>query len=227
MENREIKDAPAPWALMGSGYIILLRLPKGLVETGGFVPEPLIGSFAGGFGTVMYVDYSYSDAGPYRELLFIPGMFSFTQGRFFSITKIFVSTMDSVVNGQKNWGIPKELAGFEHEVKDKSTECIRIVKDGATAAEFTFRSSAMSLPVTTGIIPRSWHTLAHIHDEKTYLTLLMARGFISPARLVDFKSTESLFPDLTKGRIISAFRVPRFFMVFPKARIIQTSTTGE
>lgn len=220
MENHEIKDAPAPWALMGSGYIILLKLSDDFVEASGFVPEPLKGSFAGGFGTVMYVDYIYSDAGPYQELLFIPGMFSFEAGRFFSITKIFVSTMTSVVNGQNNWGIPKEVARFELERPDRSTERIRIIKDGSSAAEFTFRYNNLRLPVTTCLVPHAWRTLAHHHEGKTYLTAPMARGSISYARLVDFRAQGSLFPNFTKSRIISAFRVPRFFMVFPKAHII-------
>jgi hypothetical protein len=30
-----------------------------------------------------------------------------------SISKIYVSTQDSIDNGQKNWGIPKEMAHFE------------------------------------------------------------------------------------------------------------------
>ncbi len=227
MENHEIKAAPAPWALMGSGYIILLKLKGDFVEASGFVPESLKGSFAGGFGTVMYVDYAYSDAGPYQELLFIPGMFSFAAGRFFSITRIFVSTMESVVNGRNNWGIPKEVARFEHESPGRSIERIRIIKDERAAAELTFHSYNLSLPVTTGLVPRNWRTLAHHHTGKTYLTAPMARGSISPARLLNCSIKGSLFPDFTKGRIISAFKVPRFFMVFPKARIIQDSTTGE
>lgn len=220
MENLEIKAAPAPWALMGSGYIILLKLSGDIFETEGFLPESLKGTFAGGFGTVMYVDYTYSDAGPYQELLFIPGMFSFTAGKFFSISKIYVSTFESVVNGQNNWGIPKEIAEFERESLDRSTECIRIIKDGRAAAELTFRSYNLRLPVTTCLIPPAWRTLAHHHEGKTYLTTPMARGFISPARISDLKVKESLFPDFTRGRIISAFKVSRFFMVFPKARII-------
>ena len=220
MNNHETVNAPAPWALMGSGYIIVLKLSREFVERSGFVPESLKGSYAGGIGTVMYVDYTYSDAGPYQELLFIPGRFDFASGRFFSITKIFVSTLDSVVNGQNNWGIPKELAAFTCEKKDPSTECIRISSDGISAAELTFRSYPLRMPVTTALVPRSWHTLAHVHEDRTYLTTPMARGSVTPARLVDFSVGESFFPDFTRGRIISAFKIPRFFMVFPKARLL-------
>ena len=220
MDDQAATIAPAPWALMGSGYIIVLKPAKDFVKTCGFVPEHLGGSFTGGFGTVMYVDYSYSDAGPYQELLFIPGMFNLAATRYFSITKIFVSTLDSVVNGRRNWGIPKELADFTCEKKGPSTDRIRILKDGTTAAEFTVRSYPLSIPVTTGLVPRSWRTLAHVHEGKTFLTTPMARGTISPARLIDFSSNGSFFPDISRSCVMAAFKVPRFFMVFPQARFL-------
>jgi hypothetical protein len=219
MNNQATISAPAPWALMGSGYIILLKLSRDFVETYGFVPDSLKGSFTGGFGTVMYVDYIYSDVGPYQELLFIPGTFGFMGKNFFSITKIFVSTLESVVNGQTNWGMPKELADFERESLDPSTECIRIFKDGSRAVELTFRSYNLRLPVTTGLVPPAWRTLAHHHEGKTFLATPVARGSIAPARLVDCSIKESFFPGFTQGRVISAFKVPHFFMVFPKARL--------
>ncbi|MBN2299225.1 MAG: acetoacetate decarboxylase family protein [Deltaproteobacteria bacterium] len=220
MDNQAVLNAPAPWGLMGSGYIILLKLQHDFVEGSCFVQSPLKDSFAGGFGTVMYVDYSYSDVGPYQELLFIPGRFDVAAGRYFSITKIFVSTQDSVVNGQNNWGIPKELATFACEEKDPSTHYIRITREGTTAAEFTFRSFPVRMPVTTGIVPRCWRTLAHVYEGRTYLTTPMARGCISPARLVDFVANRSFLPEFNRSSIIAVFKVPQFFMVFPKARIL-------
>jgi hypothetical protein len=212
MDDQAATIAPAPWALMGSGYIIVLKLSRDFAETSGFVPEPLKGSFSGGIGTVMYVDYTYSDAGPYQELLFIPGTFNLAATRYFSITKIFVSTMDSVVYGRRNWGIPKELADFTCEKKNQLADRIRVIKDGTTAAELTFRSYPLRIPVTTGLV--------HLHEGKTYLTTPMARGTISPARLVDFSANASFFPDITHGRVMAAFKVSHFFMVFPQARFL-------
>jgi hypothetical protein len=46
-------------------------------------------------------------------LLYIGGTLKFGQKRHYSISKIYVSTQDSIDNGQKNWGIPKEMAHFE------------------------------------------------------------------------------------------------------------------
>ena len=76
MENK-VKTYPAPWNLRGKGYIFLYKFKKDFVAQSGNVPAFLDGAFAGGFGSVMLVDYGESNAGPYGELLFIPGKFRF------------------------------------------------------------------------------------------------------------------------------------------------------
>ncbi len=53
--------------------------------------------------------------GPYDELIYVPGLFSRRSPSdqqqpveyFPAITRIYVSTDESVYNGRKNWGIPK------------------------------------------------------------------------------------------------------------------------
>jgi len=69
------KVYPAPWNLTGKGYILLYKFPGNFVEGKSNLPSFLKGCFAGGFGTLMLVDYSTSNAGPYGELLLIPGKF--------------------------------------------------------------------------------------------------------------------------------------------------------
>jgi len=219
MEGMDTITAPAPWALMGRGYIIAVKMAPDFVNEKGFVPKTLEGCFKGGLGTIMYVDYHYSDVGPYQELLFIPGKFDFGAGKYFSITKIFVSTRDSVQNGQTNWGIPKEIATFETTRQSKNTEHIRVMKDGTVCTDLTLRSLPIRIPVTTALVPAFLRTLAQHHLGKTYLTTLKARGTIKPACLKDSRINGAFFPDFTRGRVISAFEVPGFFMVFPRARI--------
>ncbi len=220
MKNEDsVAGAPAPWSLEGKGYIILVKLDREFVRNRGFLPEELSGSFAGGIGTIMYVDYQSSDVGPYRELLFIPGMFSFDRKKYFSITKIYVSTMASVVNGQSNWGIPKEVAEFE-VIEEGNTDRIRVSKNDRLCAELCFRSYPFAIPVTTRIVPPRFHTLAHLSGGKTYMTTPEARGAVSCARLAEAVIDQSLFPDFTRGRILFVAGIPRFRMVFPKAVIV-------
>src|SRR6187549_840298 len=121
----EIK-APAPWTLTGDGYIFVYKFSQDFVRSQGLIPPFLQGAYRGGFGAVMLVDYHTSGVGAYRELLFIPGVFEVNGKNYYSITKIYVSTMASVVNGQENWGIPKEVADFDIQRLDDSSERITV-----------------------------------------------------------------------------------------------------
>src|SRR5213596_1104261 len=108
-QNDRQQIVPPLWRLTGRGYILLYRwFPRDFVSDQGQVPQTLAGSFRGGASAVMVVNYENSGVGPYRDLLFIPGLFE----RGFSITRIYVSTPASVASGRANWGIPKQLADF-------------------------------------------------------------------------------------------------------------------
>ncbi|MGC8605722.1 MAG: acetoacetate decarboxylase family protein, partial [Desulfomonilaceae bacterium] len=120
-----VTKVPAPWNLTGNGYVILYWFKKELLRDNSFLDQPTKESYLGGRGCVMLVDYKSSNVGPYKELLFIPGKISFKGRKLFTISKIFVSTMDSVVNGRENWGIPKEHANFSWQ-SEKNTEQINL-----------------------------------------------------------------------------------------------------
>ncbi|MBW0475311.1 hypothetical protein O181_015026 [Austropuccinia psidii MF-1] len=79
--------------------------------------DPLIG-FRGGLGLVQIYRYRKSPIGPYDELLIVPGSFGLpetltSQASALRITRIYVSTLVSVLNGRHHWNIPKHLARFE------------------------------------------------------------------------------------------------------------------
>ena len=133
--TNKVEKFPAPWNLKGKGYIIVYALDKDFVEKEGNVPEFLKGKFVGGFGALMLVDYEESNAGPYGEMLFIPGKFKFKNKRLDTISKIYVSTMESVVNGRNNWGIPKERADFKFTKIDENRENVCISLEGENIAE--------------------------------------------------------------------------------------------
>ncbi|KAJ3753802.1 hypothetical protein EV360DRAFT_87436 [Lentinula raphanica] len=88
---------------------------------------------AGHPGFIMLVQYTDTPVGPYDELMYIAGKFSKGKGTSessdndkqtpdakgdvetgFRITRIFVSTKESVANGRRNWNIGKELAKFNY-----------------------------------------------------------------------------------------------------------------
>jgi len=222
----DIERCAAPWALTGNGYVLVFKLNRTFAETCGFIPPHLKARYTGGIGTVMFVDYTYSDAGPYRELLFIPGLFQFGRKKLFSITKIYVSTMESVVSGWENWGIPKELAQFEVIKEGNATERIRALSGGKVFSELVLHTCPGKIPVTTSLCPPAWRTLAHDRDGKILLTTLRSRGWAKPARLVSAGCDPEMFPDFSRGRMVLAVKIPDFFMVFPQAEILDTGDAG-
>ena len=215
MEN-EVKAYPAPWKLTGRGYIFLYKFKRSFVERGGCVPDFLKGCFAGGFGSVMLVNYEASDAGPYGELLFIPGKFRYRGKRLDTISKIYVSTMESVVNGRANWGIPKEKADFSFEPGD-GTETARITVNGSAAAEFTIQTGGPAFPVSTKLLP---FPLVQRWEGKDYYTNFSGRGRGRLAKLKNVKIDGELFPDISLCRPLAVIRVDPFDITFPKAEII-------
>ncbi len=215
MENN-VQAFPAPWDLKGKGYIFIYKFSREFVEKSGNVPEFLEGKFSGGFGSVMLVDYEESDAGPYGELLFIPGKFRFEGKELDTISLIYVSTMESVVNGRANWGIPKEKADFKFEQISAQEEKATITVNGEVAAEFTIKSGKLTFPVSTKLLP---FPLVQEFEEKYYFTNFYGSGKGHFGKVVDMKINEKYFPDISSCRPIAVVKVTPFNITFPKAQI--------
>ncbi len=210
------KNYPAPWTLSGKGYILLYKFSKSFVEEKSNLPEFLKGQFTGGFGTLMLVDYSTSDAGPYGEMLIIPGKFKHKGKKLNTISKIYVSTMASVENGRKNWGIPKELADFSFQGTGPRTEKVSISSGENSIAEFTLKSGKISFPVNTKLLP---FPLVQNHEGKYYYTTFQGRGIGKFAKLKDIRMNPRLFPDISGFKPLIAMKVEPFQITFPVARI--------
>jgi hypothetical protein len=128
MQN--IPLSPPPWHLTGNGLVLLYRVPEKLNRERGFLFPYQVNGYKGWVGAVMMVDYKTSGVGPYRELLYIPGLFSLAGKLTFSISKIFVSTLESVRSGQENWGIPKDLADFSIISQDNGAHLFSVQQEG-------------------------------------------------------------------------------------------------
>ncbi|MCU0465139.1 MAG: acetoacetate decarboxylase family protein [Anaerolineae bacterium] len=202
---------PPPWSLTGNGYILVYRFPRPFLEASGALDDTAhLGEFVGGLGVVMLVNYTSSDAGPYRELLFIPGAFKHPRGRFYSITRIYVSTQVSVVSGRENWGIPKQWATFAE--KDGVTT---VSVGGQMVGRFELSGTGPALPTTTGLIPRRWRTLIQTYGSGALLTTPEASGRTGLAKVGRIECDPAHFPDLSGLRPLLALHAPRFQMTFP------------
>jgi len=217
-----ITHAPAPWDLRGRGYISLLRFsPDSRVQDSFLLPSLLGRRRKSPQALMMFVDYSQSDVGPYHELLFIPGSFPFEDGRnHLSISRIYVSSMDSVVNGQRNWGIPKDVAEFDVRYGKRGVDRVTVSKDGRVFAELVFRHYPLWLPFLGGLVPKRFRTLGQHHEGKTYVYSPSASGWVQPARLVSARIYPELFPNIGRARALLTVKVARFRMCFPVSKII-------
>lgn len=221
--EKQVTHVPAPWQLHGDGYILLYRFPRSFVLENGFLPPALANSYVGGPGAVMLVNYQHSDAGPYRELLFTPGQFQVNGRRFYSITKIYVSSWESVINGRRNWGIPKEFADFEVTQPEPDTERLQISLTGQVFADFTFKTGTWGLPVNTSIVPPALRTILEPWDGKTYLTAPNGRGRIQAASLQQAHCDQSFFPAVGQFHPLMCVRASGFDLQFPLAEIAEVT----
>jgi hypothetical protein len=207
----EIKIAPAPWNLTGDAYIMVYKFSKDFVQKYGFLADYQRDRFLGYVGTVMLVDYKTSAVGPYRELLFIPGMFTFNWKKMFSISKIYVSSRDSVYNGIENWGIPKEFADFDWQTNPDGLEDISVSIEGKEFFKITIKKGFISFPITTSIFP-----LAVVQKLRKDLIITnpTAKGKATLASIKSIKVDKNFFPDLSKASPLITMKVKDFEMNF-------------
>jgi len=223
-EGRELVDpendairvpaVPAPWHLEGRGFMVLYKFNRDFLKEKAFLP--LVGEIApaGGLGALMIVDYSISDAGPYSELLFIPGKVHVNGGRWHRITKIYVSTMDSVLNGRKNWAIPKEPATFHFSRKD-NLETIEVENDGGAFFKTDIKVFGPRFPVSTKLLP---FPLLQGSAGSYLQTSFSGSGWGRLASIRSIKADQKYFPDLEGIRPLVAIGIDPFKIVFPPAR---------
>ncbi len=207
---------PAPWVLEASAYVLAVRMPEEVIDNAAFVPSTLIGKRRGSTAYVLFVDYRAAAVGPYQELLVAPAVYDFgEQGEYPTITRIYVSTYDSVVNGRRNWGIPKDRADFSIERVAKNVDEIRVARDGHVFAEMRMQSYGLTLPVTSWVLPAGLRTLMQHWQGKTYRFTLSAKGKMSMAKVLEWRFDPSYFPDLARGKVLAAAYFPGFEMTFP------------
>lgn len=201
------KITPAPWNLKGMGIMHFFCGPKRI--------DPFSGEEVAGLGGFIIARYDESPVGPYNELLYIPGRHKIDGKSSFFISKIYVDSMESVVSGQANWGIPKELADIGIVQKGKSIE-VKASVENQCFFEAIISQGRFSFPVTTKLIPIPLH-----QDWKSnyFYTQFVGsgRGAFSKLRLnhVDGKG----FADTRNFRSLATIVVDPFKLTFPLAEI--------
>lgn len=210
----QVPAVPAPWTLEGRGYMLLYRLkPEHRARLGHH------SSAARGLATVMLVDYASSNAGAYRELLYIPGKLATPHGNWHRITRIYVSTMDSVINGRQNWAIPKHPAAFDFEPR-QSGEVVTVTRDGQPVFQASFQARGPAFPVSTRLLP--FPLLQPADGQDAWLqTTFSGTGRGRLARVEDMQVSGAAFPDLADIKPLAVIAVDPFRISFPVARPVR------
>ena len=124
LPERSLPVAPPPWTLKATVYTLPFyhfassALPMDVVydplelHAASFSSEKETGKYVGGLGFAYIVRYSETPVGTYDELAILPGFFSHIgpdgkRVKNMRITGIWVSQEASLMNGRRNWNIPK------------------------------------------------------------------------------------------------------------------------
>lgn len=219
------EHVPPPWELTGTGTIIVFNFPREFVMDSGFVPPELRDSYAGGPGCVMIVDYHTSGVGPYRELLFIPGLFRYNSTRHYTITKIYVSTKASINNGWLNWGIPKELAEFDIQTGADSTDTTRVMLGGSLIFGLTTKCYGVQIPLNSTLLPVK-PSLGQMKDGALLVTRPEGAGTGQLAKVEAIEIDGRYFPDVTRVRPLVTGCVREFKVTFPVPEVEALAVQG-
>lgn len=218
-----VTSAPAPWQLKGRGYIAALRFDAAALDNESFIPKSLQNKRGKGrLGYLMLVDYQESPVGPYHELLFIPGRYQLHSGqKRYSISRIFVSSQNSVVNGRRNWGIPKELAEFDLQYDQKGGVNAVVSLGGKAFCKLRFKKSGPALPVTTALVPKGMRTLVQHWQGQQFEYTPTAGGWASLAQLTHCWSDPASMIDISNAKPVLAVATKNFQMTFPTSTVTQ------
>lgn len=206
---------PAPWTLNGNGIVLLYKFPSAFIEAFGFLDDFQKQGYKAGIGAVILADYKTSGVGPYRELLFLPGILELNGKSGFSISKIYVSTYDSAKSGQRNWGIPKELADFRIEQQEDGAQLWKVKKDGNIFFEASIKPGSLTIPFSSRVMPLT--QLIQKGRKHFLFTKLKARGWAKRATLQNIYAHQEYFPPVHQLEPLATLSVRDFIMRFPVA----------
>jgi Acetoacetate decarboxylase (ADC) len=212
------KSIPAPWELTGNGYIMLFKFPKSFILEQGFLDERFQAGFYGNVGTIIFADYRTSNAGPYQELLFMPGKVRYQRHKLHTISKVFVSSQESAENGLSNWGIPKELAAFRLSNEENGLETIKVSQNGVPVFDITIKTSQSDLAFPLRTLFRPF-PLVQFHEGKTFWFNIWGKGKGKLAQILKVEVNPELFPNFAFFKHVAIIRVSKFRLKLPLAKV--------
>ncbi|KAK4690871.1 hypothetical protein P7C71_g6016, partial [Lecanoromycetidae sp. Uapishka_2] len=133
--------APPPWTCKATAYVLSwynsasAGLPIDIAydpleaNDPSFSSEGHVGTYKGGLCMAQVLRYSETPVGSYDELALLPGFWTGVQGskkKDSRITGIWVSQEATLMNGRRNWNIPKRLARFVFTPSSSSPSKLKV-----------------------------------------------------------------------------------------------------
>ena len=225
--SSEIKKAPAPWTLSGQSAYLFLHGTRSILPQFNENIDPEKTPFQGGKGGVLLVRYTDSPVGPYDELILFPGCFQFGDGTYYRISQIYVSSIESVVNGRRNWAVPKKLAIFQWSDNDTRVK-IFLPNADQPFCTIRIRPRLYCFPASSALVPASFRTLVQpsLDDndlpQRYFKITPTCSGWFRPwVQLVEFHTDGKEIPS-EKDLPLYTFGIgyEAFTLVFPTAEQI-------
>lgn len=215
-----LEEVPAPWTLNGKGLIVVMRSKAEKLIADKRIPLDIRDTLKTPLSVLMFVDYTHSNAGPYKELLYIPGTAQFSHKRLPTISNIVVSSASSVKNGRINWGIPKNLCSFDVAQGPEGVQAISLHHEGVPQFELAYRGKGFTFPIHTSLVPGFMKTLGQRWQGKEFIYSPSAKGKARFASVHVLQNLGDAFPDLDLKDVVTALEITQFQMTFPVAQIV-------
>lgn len=222
-EFAELEAVPAPWTLHGKGLIVIMRSKAEKLQADARIPPDIRNTLKTPLSVLMFVDYTHSNAGPYQELLYIPGTAQFSNKlgnkRMPTISNIVVSSASSVKNGRINWGIPKNLCSFDVAQGPEGVQEISLHHNSKPQFELAYRGKGFAFPIHTSLVPGFMKTLGQRWQDKEFVYSPSAKGKARFANVHLLQNLGDAFPDIDTADVVTALEITQFEMTFPVAQV--------
>lgn len=197
----------------GKAYICVYNFDAEFVKKDSFQCQFLEGKASGGFGALIFVDYTETPVGPYQEVMFIPGKYEVGGESRYVATKCYVSKPEAIdANGDGFFG-PKELAAFNVSMVDNSTIHLSVTKGRSKVLALEIGTwDAISLPASSSII--SFPFMQLLNGQERLLWKYEARSAMNIAHLSSVQVRPAYFPDIAKFSPIVTLCLNNFELSF-------------
>lgn len=194
----------------GNGYIFAYYFDEEFIEKDCFLTKDQKKNFEGGFGAVIYANYTDSSAGPYQELLFIPGKFAIDGDESYIVSKAYCSSPTAM---EQQVFCKKELADFKVIKVDDKTETIVITRDGKPIFRIEVQSWGFNIPMNSDMVK---FPLVSIEDGNVVTWNYNGNGNAKFAKIEAIGVRPAKFPDVALFSPLVGIHFDKFNIEYTK-----------